>query len=65
MNKKIVLVAVIISLAALAATPLLQSTGLATAPLSEIHETNIVFLRNIDVISGSLIKLDLTKHLES
>ncbi len=65
MNKHVIAVAVVISLAALAITPLLQSTGLATAPLSEMQENSVLFLQEIKITSGSLLKLDIIKHLES
>ena len=63
MNKRIILAAIIISAAALALTPLLHSTGLATGPLSEPQKNNAVFLQNIEVTAGFLLKLDLVQQI--
>ncbi len=63
--KRIIILAAIISLIALGLSPLLQSTGLATAPLSEIPKHNTIFLQNVQITSGSLLKLDMVKQFEN
>ncbi|MBI4162812.1 MAG: hypothetical protein HY513_03950 [Candidatus Aenigmarchaeota archaeon] len=63
--KRVIFAAILISIAALALTPLLQSTGLATAPLSELPKSSSVFLQNVKITQGSLIQLTIVRQIES
>ena len=59
----VVVVALIISITAIAVTPLLQSTGLASKPLAEKPDEKALFLQDIIIKGGALIFINTTKTI--
>ena len=64
-NKIIIIAALTISIAALAFTPLFQSTGMATEPLAKEKLPKSFFIQEVVVQSGLLEFLNITKTVQS
>lgn len=64
MNKMIIVMALVVSITALALTPLLQSTGMVAEPLAKEQLPKSSFIQEIIVQSGVLEFLNITKTLQ-